>query len=149
MQGCDSMGLKVESFIEHKLSGMQGLLKYRVSPMLVDKAKESTYWKDRTRNGHARNGINCQVEVKDKKYILPLAYDVEYGQWLEEGTGIYGPMHKPIVPINKKALSWVDEDGKKHFAMKVKGMKPTPIIRDTLENNKHNVANEIIRYWSE
>lgn len=27
-------------------------------------------------------------------------------EWLDKGTGIYGPRHQRIVPKNKKALSW-------------------------------------------
>ncbi|MCH3962994.1 MAG: hypothetical protein LKE46_01850 [Clostridium sp.] len=141
------MGTKINDFIEHKLNGMQGLLDNKIRPLLVNEAKSKAYWKDRS--GDARRGLKGGVEVEGRKYTLYLAHSEEYGQWLEEGTGIYGPMHRPIVPVNKKVLSWLDEDGKRHFAKKVKGMKPMSILRDTLEKNKNNVANEIIRYWSE
>ncbi len=141
------MGFKAMDFIDRKMSGMNTLLQYKVTPLLVNEAKEKAYWKDRS--GNARRGINGGVEDADHKFTLYLAYSEEYGKWLEEGTGIYGPMHKAIVPVSKKILSWVDEDGKRHFAKSVKGIKPMPILHDTLENNKDNIANKIIQYWSE
>ena len=46
----------------------------------------------------------------------------------EAGTGIWGPKHAPyqIVPRRKKYLSWIGNDGKRHFAKMVKcrGQKP-------------------------
>ncbi|WP_368490780.1 hypothetical protein [Clostridium sp. BJN0013] len=141
------MGFKVNDFIEHKLNGMYGLIDNKIKPMLVNEVKSNAYWKDRS--GDARRGIRGSVEGSGRKYTLSLIPSEEYGEWLEEGTGIYGPTGKPIVPVNKKILSWVDEDGNRHFAKLVKGIKPMPVLEDTLKNNKDNIANKIIKYWSE
>ncbi len=140
------MGIfKVNDVIDRKLAGMQTILQYGIVPTLVGEAKEKAYWKDRST--HARSSINGGAEGGNGEYTLYLAHGTEYGGWLEEGTGIYGPTKKKIVPVDKKILSWVDTDGKRHFAKSVKGIKPMQILHDTLENNKENITNKIIQYW--
>jgi hypothetical protein len=44
-----------------------------------------------------------------------------YGAYLNEGTGIYGPTGKPIVPTQAKVLSWVSAASGRVFAASVKG----------------------------
>lgn len=136
---------EVTNWLERKVAGMGMLLEGVICPMLVNQAKTKAYWKDRT--GHARQNINGGVEGNNSEFELYLAHGTEYGEWLERGTGIYGPTKKPIVPVNKKVLSWVDTDGKRHFAKSVKGIKPMPILEDTLKNNKELVINTIEKYW--
>lgn len=141
------MGFKVIDYINRKKLGMGMFLSGVVAPHLVNKAKENAYWKDRST--HARNGINGGSEGGNGQYTVYLAHGTEYGEWLEKGTGIYGPTGKKIVPVNKKILSWVDTDGKRYFAKSVKGIKPMPIIEDTLNNNKEFVIQAIAKYWGE
>lgn len=141
------MGFGVNDFINEKINGMRTFLQFGIVPTLVEEAKQRAYWKDRTTN--ARNGLTGGVEGGGTEYLLYLAHGVEYGEWLENGTGIYGPTHKPIVPVNKKVLSWIDESGTRHYAKKVKGIKPMPILKDTLERNKDLIVDEIIKYWSD
>lgn len=141
------MGFEFSNIIDNKLAGMHSLLEYKIRPLLVNEAKEKAYWKDRS--GNARRGINGGVEGGGTEYNLYLAHSEEYGEWLENGTGIYGPTKKLIVPVEKKFLSWVDENGQRFFAKSVRGIKPMHILRDTLNSNKNRIANEIIKYWSE
>ncbi len=141
------MGFKVNDFIDKKMGGMGSFLENKLKPVLVNEAKEKAYWKDLS--GDARRGINGGVEGGGTEYTLYLAHSEEYGGWLEEGTGIYGPTKRKIVPVDKKILSWVDTDGERHFAKSVRGIKPMPILHDTLNNNKDNIANKIAQYWSD
>lgn len=141
------MAFEVNDFIDNKMNGMHSLLENKIKPTLVNEAKAKAYWKDISTD--ARNAINGGVEGGIGEFTLYLAHGVEYGGWLEEGTGIYGPMKKKIVPVDKKQLSWVDTGGNWHHAKSVKGIKPMPILHDTLDNNKQNIANRIIKYWSE
>lgn len=141
------MGFKVNEFLDRKIAGMGMLLEFTIVPKLVGKAKEKQYWKDRS--GHARNLINGGLEIGNHEFELYLAHGTEYGEWLEEGTGIYGPTKKAIVPVKAKVLSWLDENGKRHFAKKVKGIKPMPVLKDTLEENKETIIRQIEEYWSD
>lgn len=52
-----------------------------------------------------------------------------YGQFVREGTGLYGPMKRRIVPRTKKALAWGRDlgGGKKEFVFRsTAGQKPNP-----------------------
>lgn len=138
---------EVTNWISRKTAGMGILLEGVLCPLLVTEAKNNAYWKDRT--GNARQNINGGVEGSSSEYELYLAHGTEYGEWLEKGTGIYGPIGKPIVPVKAKVLSWIDEDGKRHFAKSVNGIKPMPILEDTLKNNKDLVITTIKKYWSD
>lgn len=140
------MGIfKVNDVLDKKMSGMQTILQYGIVPDLVGEAKKKAYWKDLS--GDARNLISGSAEGGSGEYTLYLAHGTEYGGWLEEGTGIYGPTKKKIVPVNAKILSWVDTEGIRHYAKSVKGIKTMPILHDTLENNKENITEKIIQYW--
>ncbi|MBO1685422.1 hypothetical protein HJU46_04870 [Clostridium butyricum] len=141
------MGFKVIDYINRKKVGMGMLIGGIIAPTLVNKAKEKAYWKDRS--SHARNGINGGVEGGGSQYSVYLAHGTEYGEWLEKGTGIYGPTGKKIVPVKGKVLSWVDTDGERHFAKSVKGIKPMPILKDTLNNNKEFIIEAVGKYWSD
>ncbi|WP_238917252.1 hypothetical protein [Clostridium sp. YIM B02555] len=141
------MGFEVNDFIDRKIAGMGMMLQFKTVPGLVGKAKNKQYWKDRS--GHARQLINGGLDIGNHEFNLYLAHGTEYGGWLEEGTGIYGPTKRPIVPVKAKILSWLDEDGKRHYAKKVNGIKPRPALKDTLEENKESIMNQIENYWSE
>lgn len=63
--------------------------------------------------------------------------------FLNNGTGIYGPKKKRIVPKNKKALRWYDRKTSTWaFAKSVKGIKPRKfvdaIIFDKTYKNKYH-----------
>ena len=78
--------------------------------------------------GRLRQSIIVE-EVEDGWII---GTNMEYGLYQELGTGIYGPLKKPIKPTTKQALAWgrtlgVTKDGKpiKEFVAKeVKGVHP-------------------------
>ncbi len=59
----------------------------------------------------------AEVEVHEK-----------YGLFIEEGTGVYGPRHRPITPRTAKVLAF-KSGGSMVFAKKVLGMKPRPFFK--------------------
>ncbi len=61
----------------------------------------------------------------------------EYSLFQEQGTGIYGPHHAPIVPKSKPTLVWYS-NGAWHFAKSVKGSKPRWYMKGSLEQNQSN-----------
>lgn len=54
-----------------------------------------------------------------------------YGLYVHQGTGIYGPVGKPILPRNKKALFW---EGLGHPVKSVKGQKPNPFLKKAFDS---------------
>jgi hypothetical protein len=60
---------------------------------------------------------------------------VRYARWVHNGTGIYGPRHRPIKPKRAKALRFKGRRFGKSgwvYARQVKGMKPNPFLEDAL-----------------
>ncbi len=73
--------------------------------------------------GNLKNSITVNVNDKGINIYMP-----EYAVYLEYGTGIYGPLGRPITPKDAKALKF-KIGGKTVFAKSVKGMTPQPFIR--------------------
>lgn len=74
--------------MEQQLSSLEGRLDVAVKIFadqggmkLKSYAQQHAPWTDRT--GRARGGLNSHVEKIDTGYRIILAYDVDYGIWLE------------------------------------------------------------------
>lgn len=50
--------------------------------------------------------------------------EAPYDYFQEVGTGLYGPLHHWITPKRARFLSWVDKNGDRIFAKRVRGVKP-------------------------
>jgi len=57
----------------------------------------------------------------------------KYAEYVHEGTGLYGPHKRVIVPTTKKALFW---PGAAHPVRSVKGMRPRPFFTLALKGLK-------------
>jgi len=56
------------------------------------------------KTGNLRRSIRIGT-VTDK--TAQVVVDANYARYVEEGTGIYGPRKRRIVPVNAKALRWI------------------------------------------
>lgn len=65
-----------------------------------------------------------------------------YGPYIHNGTGIYGPRKKPIVPTAKKLLHFY-VGGKPVFARSVKGVRPDPFLTTAFERRKADIKSRI------
>jgi len=142
-----ALGDQTREFIERKKAGLYTLLDDWAG-QLENYAKTHAPWTDRT--GHARQGLHAGVDVRGEQLVLYLSHGVEYGRYLEEGTGKYGPKGKPfmIKPVNKKALYW---EGAEHPVKKVThpGMKARAIIGPTVDTHLSRIRKTVIDYWSD
>jgi|TARA_Y100000310_G_C20101901_1_gene543116 hypothetical protein len=77
--------------------------------------------------GHLLRNIRVEATSDGIEFSFPY-----YAQYLEWGTGLYGPKKQVIRPKTAKVLSWEGADGKRHFASYVKGMTPAPFIRPVM-----------------
>lgn len=73
---------KVGGWLEQKKLGMRMMFEGVITPLLVQQAKETAYWKDRS--GHARQGINGGIEGSLENFELYLGNSTDYGQYLEK-----------------------------------------------------------------
>jgi hypothetical protein len=60
------------------------------------------------------------IDVSPDGSVGVLRYTADYGRFVNDGTGIFGPSGQKIVPKSKKALYW---SGAKHPVKSVKGME--------------------------
>lgn len=56
--------------------------------------------------------------------------------WIVFGTGIYGPMRKPIRPVKAPFLQWQSKDGRYHRAKSVRGMRKRNFLRTAWAETK-------------
>jgi len=62
-----------------------------------------------------------------------------YSVYQEIGTGIYGPLGRPITPKAKKVLAFVGKGGKMVFAKSVKGVRGRYYMKGSLEQNQRAI----------
>ncbi len=79
---------------------------------------------------------------------------VFYGAYVEFGTGIYGPEHRPIRPRRKKALAFTTRSGERVIVAFVRGMRPRPFMRPALPAALPRIRNiwqatfrEMVQRW--
>lgn len=100
----------------------------RMSAKGADRMHEVAAANTPVRTGNLRTAW-YQLPVVPFDYLIGMGYrsgianDVEYAAWVESGTGIYGPEHKPYVITPKEpggVLAWRDpKSGKWVYARKV------------------------------
>lgn len=141
-------GDRAINYTEQKIAGMHDKLLFWATTM-DSYAKMHAPWKDQTTN--ARQGLLGGVERDGTKLILYLSHQMEYGRYLEEGTGIHGP-HKQtfaIRPKDKEALFWPGAAHPVKAVLHHPGMKPRAILRPTFDAHIDQIKRSILDYWSE
>jgi hypothetical protein len=73
--------------------------------------------------------------IEEEPMVYIIYNEAEYSQYLDEGTGIYGPKKKKIVPKVKKALSFTI-GGHKIVVKSVKGIKPLMMVQKAATSKK-------------
>jgi HK97 gp10 family phage protein len=92
------------------------------------------------KSGHLRRTHTTRVLDGGNRGVVGVS--AGYGRYVHEGTGIYGPKKKKIVPKTKKALAFV-VGGKKLVRRSVKGMKARPWLRNALVKTRVEVEQEL------
>lgn len=132
----------------------------QVALLAVNEAKHiarSTF----TKTGNLERTIRVQrVSERDAIISAGGGSRVGYARYVEEGTGLYGPRRRKIVPTNKKMLSWVGGGSRltgrgkgsgRIFARSVKGRPATPYLVPGAKQavEKSGVGDTIIKLWDD
>ena len=83
-------------------------------------------------NGALRASIRSKVSRRGTEVIGEVYSDLEYAAYVHQGTGIYGPSHRPIRPVRARVLSWQQAGAGRVFAREVRGSRPQPFLADAL-----------------
>lgn len=83
--------------------------------------------------GRLRSDIHIQMLIIDGHVVARIGFNVFYGLFVHDGTGVYGPRGAPITPKRAKYLRFRPKGSKGWVYVKVvQGMKPNPFLQDAL-----------------
>lgn len=72
-----------------------------------------------------------------------------YAEYVNDGTGLDGPLHRKITPKTKKALKFKPSKGpfkgKTVFAKSVKGIKPRRFVEKSMERTERRIPELVIQ----
>ena len=90
-------------------------------------------------SGKGRNNYRIikrenEHEVRNDTYYLP---------WVNDGTGIYGPRHTPIVPRRARVLHF-HWKGKEWFLKSVKGQKGQKFVERSMTEVMQSVESAVV-----
>lgn len=111
--------------------------------------RQNAPWKDRT--AIARQALHTGVVSSSGQIVVFLAHGMQYGAYMEMGTGKYGPEKRPYViqAKNGKALRFLGPGGKAVIVRKVihPGMKPRAIVKPTAKKYQPILRNAVLKLW--
>jgi hypothetical protein len=94
--------------------------------------------------GKLQRSITAQSDIRGKRIRIVIqarGLTKPVDQWTEEGTGIYGPVGKPIVPRKAKNLVFYwKRQGVWMRVPSVKGQKPSWAFRNTFDAKRHQAV---------
>lgn len=106
-------GLLVETQAKRNLGGIGG-------PKRID-------------TGRLRASVATVVVTRQARPVVLVGTNVNYARYVHDGTGIYGPRHRPIRPKRAKFLRFRPKGGGRWvYARQVKGMRPNPFLTNAL-----------------
>jgi hypothetical protein len=82
--------------------------------------------------GNLRSDIHVQLLSLGGKPAIRVGFNLFYGVFVHDGTGIYGPKGTPITPRVSTYLRWKPKGGGWMYAKSVKGMRPNPFLADAV-----------------
>lgn len=70
-----------------------------------------------------------------------------YAPYVHEGTGLFGPLRRRIVPKVKRALRWVGKSGQAIFARSTAGQQPNPFLDRAFKRLRAESDRLIDKLW--
>ena len=100
--------------------------------------------------GRLRASLTLEMRREGEEAVARVGTNLEYGLYVHEGTGIYGPRKTPIRPVRARLLRWPAKNnsgaGRRRYkggktaryiyARQVKGVKPRRYLANALSAAK-------------
>jgi len=94
----------------------------------------------RVDTGRLRSSISTKLLTVSGDLTVRVGTAVRYAAWVHDGTGLYGPRHQYIVPVNKKVLRWKQRKASHYvktrngyvYTARSSGMRPNPFMKNAL-----------------
>lgn len=91
----------------------------------------------RVDTGRLRSDIHIQMLTVNGYPAGRVGFNVFYGVYVHEGTGIYGPKRSPIRPVSARVLAFKPKGSNRTiFRPQVSGMRPNPFLKNALDAAK-------------
>lgn len=96
------------------------------------------------KTGRLRSSIHGELNGMDGK--ISIGSGLAYGKWVDEGTGIYGPHAREIVPKHAQRMVWQTTTatgrGTGGFAVakKTRGQPAVHFIKKTVDEDRRKIA---------
>ena len=90
-------------------------------------------------SSNARN--NYKIIKRENEHEV--RNDNRYLPWVNDGTGVYGPRHTPIVPKTARVLHF-NWRGKEWFLKSVKGQKPQKFVERSMIEVMRSVESAVV-----
>ncbi|MET7814222.1 HK97 gp10 family phage protein [Streptomyces sp. NPDC005395] len=120
-----------ESGLKLVLYGTEGPV-VRLVERLTDQTKEAAIALCPKRSGKTARSFQSEVEAVEGMVVGRVWSDDPVVEYLEKGTGIYGPRGRRIYPRRARVLRWTD-GGQTFYAPSIKGMPAQPFMKRALE----------------
>lgn len=119
---------------------LAALLRSERGPVAQDLLRRGLRVQNRARQlcpvntGRLRNSITVELVIVGGIPVVRIGTNVEYARWVHDGTGVYGPLRRPIRPRRAKVLAFTPRGSSQTvFATQVRGTPGRPFLRDALE----------------
>lgn len=91
----------------------------------------------RVDTGRLRSDIHVQMLTVNGYPAGRVGFNVFYGLYVHEGTGIFGPNHQMIRPRRARFLRFKPKGQSAYvYARQVRGMQPNPFLKNALDAAK-------------
>lgn len=94
----------------------------------------------RIATGQLRASVSVQMRGYHGLPAVRVGSNLKHARWVHDGTGIWGPLKKFIIPKTKKVLRWRGANGF-IFAKRSRGMKANPFLENALPAAKLGAGN--------
>ncbi|WP_202638995.1 HK97 gp10 family phage protein [Bailinhaonella thermotolerans] len=127
--------------VERVLSSPEGPV-YRMVRRMANTVLNEAKRRVPVDHGTLRASLQVAMHTSPGRVWAVIGSSLHYAIYVHNGTGIYGPRKRRIVPISSKVLAWESRDpkttpknrGTMVFAPSVAGMEPRPFLVDALQD---------------
>lgn len=85
-----------------------------------------------SRTGRLSRSIDVTQGYKGRDLEYRVGTNLHYARFVHDGTGIYGPRHRPIRARAGHLLVFRASNGKRVYAKQVRGQRPNKFLLDSL-----------------
>lgn len=84
-------------------------------------------------HGRLRQSITHEFVMLEGVPAVRIGTNIEYALDVHNGTGLHGPQHHRVVPVQARVMRFTSKSGDIVFARSTQGQEPNPYLKNALE----------------